>query len=629
MRGLLKYFLENKVQVVAFLVMALLLAYLYFISFSSHATVDIEIRSNIITNFKIYWAKSNELYDEKRSSHVRINYDQIKYRFPIGDLEGIEKLRIDPADGNRKTAKILIKKITISQVGFKQIYVNQRAIHNRLKPVAGIMKTHKSKNGLLVVSSENDPQLELRIAPQKTRSFFSYWAPIGAALLILFLVFKWAFSMEENYIYIRYFLLFVFALVIVMAVTSRQNVHPDEYVHIRASKYYEDHWRPPEICAPGTEHTYSVYGISRLNSLEILYPIAGKFSRVLSFLPIESYLRLRYFNIFLFFTLVLLCFRSREFCIAAAPLLISPQIWYVFSYFNSDAFSLFIIFLLIYQILVPESLFHRYLVENKKNRVLFSGFLLGMLCFAILLSKKNFYFFILFLIAYFIWWLYYQYIKENKPIKTVVKRLALILLVAVTGYALRFSADIYLHGFDKKEKILDCREKLAKSFYKPSSVPTQKHPLMHLRERGKTLEQMFTEYKWNKKTFASSFGVYDYMTISAPKDYYKTAKIAGILFILFIVFSFFFNFGVKEKLIFLIFLIFSTSLLSVHLLRSWEIMFQAQGRHFLPIIGMAGFLFYHLKKHLYQPFVHLYIIFMFLLSVYSFIFIGLVNIPKF
>lgn len=628
MQGFLKSFLENKTQFVAFLIMALVLAYLYFFSFSRHARVNIEIRSNVITNFQIYWAKSNESYDENRSSHVRINHVQTRYSLPIGDLKWIEKLRIDPTDGSRKTAKILIKRISIGQVGFKPIFIQPRSIRNRLKPVAGIMKTSKRSNGLLVVSSENDPQLELHIAPQKNRSFFGYWAPIGAAVLILFLILRWASATEENYTYIRYFLCFVFALIVVMAFTSRKNVHPDEFVHIRASKYYEDHWRPPEICAPETEHTYSVYGISRLNSMEIVYPISGKFSWMLSFLPLDPYLRLRLFNVFLFFLILLLCFRSTEFCIIASPLLVSPQIWYVFSYFNSDAFAMFFIFVLAYQILTPKSRLNRYLADDQKSRTLIWGILFGALFLILLFLKKNFYFNILFICFYFLWRLYYQYIKANKPVKSMVQKLGLIVLVIIIGYGLRLSLDVYYYGNNKKAQLLACREKLAKPMFKPSTNLEKKHLLLHLRDRGVTISEMISKYKWFRKSIRSAFGVYGYLTISAPKFYYRVAFTMIVVIFIFMIFSLLVNMPNKEKILFLIFLLCSILLLGTHLLRSWEIMLQPQGRYWLPIVGMVSVLFYHVREYLHPPVVHLYILFMFLLSSYSFIFVALVNSPK-
>ncbi len=42
-------------------------------------------------------------------------------------------------------------------------------------------------------------------------------------------------------------------------------------------------------------------------------------------------------------------------------IVISPQVWYVFSYFNNDAFPLFIAMILAMQVVDPESSLNRYL----------------------------------------------------------------------------------------------------------------------------------------------------------------------------------------------------------------------------------------------------------------------------
>lgn len=590
--------------------------------------VKVDIRSNVITNFKIYWAKSNEHFDESRSSRVRINYVQNRYHLSIGNLARIDKLRIDPADGNRKTAKILIQSIVITQIGYNPIFIQNRSINDRLKPIAGIMEAKKSNKGLLVVSSENDPQLGLQIEPTINKSFVNYWSPIITALLVLFLILNWASAADANYTYIRYFFCFVLALVVVMAYTSRKNVHPDEHVHIRASQYYEEHWRPPKICAPEAVHTYSVYGISRLNSMEVAYPIAGKFSWMLSFLPLESYLRLRLFNVFLFSLILLLCFRSTEFCIIAAPLLVSPQIWYVFSYFNSDAFALFYIFVLAYQILVPESWLNRYLGDDNSSRIFLGGVVFGVMFFISLLLKKNYYFMILFICFYFFWRLYYQYIKQKLLLKPVLQKIGLIVLIIIVGYGFRLSLDRFYYGNDKTGQLLACQEKLAKNLFKPSTKLENKHPYMHLRDRGVTIKDMINKYKWFEKSIRSGVGVYGYLTVSAPAVYYRIAYVMiGVGFMFLFLYSLF-RAPSPERILFIIFLVCTISLFGVHLLRNWEIMLQAQGRHFLPVAGMAGILFYHVREYLHPPVVHLYILFMFLLSSYSFIFVALANIPK-
>jgi uncharacterized membrane protein len=62
---------------------------------------------------------------------------------------------------------------------------------------------------------------------------------------------------------------------------------------------------------------------------------------------------------------------------------------------------------------------------------------------------------------------------------------------------------------------------------------------------------------------------------------------------------------------------------------AWTVDFQAQGRYFLPIIPMLALLIYHEECYLFRPLFHLLFLAMYLLGIYSFIFVGLHDIAKY
>jgi len=80
------------------------------------------VRSNIVTNFKIYWAGKNEGYAENRSAFVRINYVQEKIRIFL-DRFGTHKEDPDRScrQAGEKLPKIFIKSLVISQAGYTPI----------------------------------------------------------------------------------------------------------------------------------------------------------------------------------------------------------------------------------------------------------------------------------------------------------------------------------------------------------------------------------------------------------------------------------------------------------------------------------------------------------------------------
>lgn len=133
-------------------------------------------------------------------------------------------------------------------------------------------------------------------------------------------------------------------LIFVMGRTSQFNAHPDEHLHFKSAQYYMSHWLPPAVGDARSEYTYSYYGISYLDEPDIVYFLAGKLSRVLSFTEFSPFLLARAFNFALFAILFLILLKySLEFGIPFyGILLLSPQLWYVFSYFNGDAFGFFV-----------------------------------------------------------------------------------------------------------------------------------------------------------------------------------------------------------------------------------------------------------------------------------------------
>lgn len=623
LKGIKKRFCDNKSLIL--LILILVLAYMY-LCINNMAFIELEVQSDTDTIFKIYWADKNEAYSEQQSSSVRIKPQKSRYNLCLTDLKHVEKLRIDPAD---QASKIHIKSIVIKQIGYEPIIFKTYEEFKRLSLLYGIQKIDYRQNGLVIISSGIDPQLEVSITPYLKIKYTTYGLKILKLLVItilLIVLFCCSNILQNNFNFVPYCMIFILALIISMAVISKYNQHPDEHVHTKAAIYYHDHWLPPAICASGTEHNYSAYGYSRLDTYEIVYFFAGKFSRLISFLGLKEHIELRLFNILLYFILLLICVRNVEYRIVSIPLLLSPQIWYVFSYFNSDAFSLFIIFIISYQILTTKSRLNNYLQETDSKLVILYAIIFGLLFSTLFLIKKNFYIFVIFLTGYIILKLYY---KEFKIPILAIKRLGLIIFIACLLIGLRYSIDIYINGFDRAEKMLECTEKMARSDFKPSTPLKYKYYGLFPKSRGVSLRQMFEKYQWGDISFRSTFGVYGYMSIHASIIYYKLMGIIAALFIAYFVFSFLLRLGIKESMFMSIVLGCSLLLIGLSFWRSWTLDFQAQGRYFLPIFTMFSFLLFRSDKYLNKRITNFFIILMFIISSYSFIFIGLINIPKY
>ena len=428
----------------------------------------------------------------------------------------------------------------------------------------------------------------------------------------------------KNFNYVSILAFAIILPVLSMALTTLNDHHPDESVHARAAAYYENHWLMPAVDSPEIADTFSRYGFSRLNTTEICYFLTGKFTRLLDNFHLPAYQCYRLFNVLLLAVLVLLTFRSLTARLLFIPLLMTPQAWYLFSYYNSDAFALFIAFLAAYQVTGDESLFNRFLAgrENIWKAVL----LLGPLAAALLLTKKNFYFFVVFVILYigskFVF-------KQYQSSLSVVKKIIIIICAGATLLGVRYGADISVNGLNKGEKIQQLREQRADYMYKPSTELHKKHPYLHLRARGIGFKKYLEKYRWAGKTVRSFYGVYGYMTVSGTTAYYDLMRITGFLFLGFIALTILVRGGWWENTMLVNAAGCGIALIGIACYRSWVNDLQAQGRYILVVLPILGILIAH-TRHLLQPLImRSFVVFMFVLSLHNYIFVGLFNLAKY
>jgi hypothetical protein len=179
-----------------------------------------------------------------------------------------------------------------------------------------------------------------------------------------------------------------------IALQTRFDAHPDEYLHQDAFQYFEDKWWPPDLGSD--EVVYSKWGNSRVYDAEIVYLIYGKFGKVLMFIrdpggEIESertsLLAHRLLNVGLFLvTLTALFFvksKSINPALIGLTFLIIPQVYYVYSYANSDAWG---ISMGVFLFLLVIKMFEKTVSEWSWFEIGLLGFLTGLL----ILSKLPF-----------------------------------------------------------------------------------------------------------------------------------------------------------------------------------------------------------------------------------------------
>lgn len=606
------------------LVLGLILSLLYLHYFENQSQVELDISVSEITWFNIYWADIDQGYSQWKRSRVRITPDEQHYSFSLTDLRSVGKLRIDT---HQYEGEAVLHSLKISQKGYLPLQFNSRESFSQLPPIFQVESVQALDSGLQIVSTGNDPQLELTLSLQRGQShavllFFR-------VLLIFFVVFLVYFltqGVRNDETFIPLYFSAVFLLVIVMAAISNENVHPDEYVHLDAGEYYKTNWLPPVVDDPAIYHTYSVYGVSRLNSREVSYLFTGKLAELVASMRISNLLRLRLFNVLLWGLLLLYLLKNVELRFMAAPLLISPQLWYVFSYCNSDAFALALSFIVACQVAFPGSLLNTFLLntEEKRNRLVFA--VLGISCSLLFLLKKNYLLFFIFLGGYLIWRFLFRIPVKKRSL--YFKRLTAVLLLGLSLTGLRIGADYAVNGMDRATRLEQIREKLATPLYKASTPLEQQHSFLNRRARGETLETIIVVDRWFEKTYRSAFGMYGYFTAVAADAYYNAMRIAGVALFMLLAMAIVLRGGLERNLLFAGFVTCAVGLIGISLYHSWTADYQTQGRYLFPIVPMACVLLYH-TRHLMQGAVYKVLLTaMFLMSVYSFVFVALLHLPK-
>ncbi|WP_243360460.1 DUF2142 domain-containing protein [Fundidesulfovibrio terrae] len=373
------------------------------------------------------------------------------------------------------------------------------------------------------------------------------------------------------------------AVVAAMALVSAYRAHPDEKDHVGAGQYYMEYWDPPKIGDERAAGAYSNYGVSYLNQLDAVYFFAGKFARAVKPLAGSDYLSLRLFNVSLFALLAVLswCLPGRA-RVGFLPLFISPQVWYVFSYFNGDALPLALTFI--------AAWFLARLLEDgpglgpkrsQAGRLAGLGLTLGLLA----ISKQNYYVFLAFFLC--LWVVIAWPGRVASPVTLRQAGLALALAAAVFG--LRYGANVWIERQQPPDAAAKVAEQVAPQEFKPSTLEKGGGFWgSRMRSKGVTFTEMFTgEWKWHIFTFRSAFGKYGAMDIEAPLIFYRYMAWALDVFAL-VLFAALLRAGPQGRVLAGLLALFAALTIFQSVWHSWNNDFQAQGRYLFPILGMAA-----------------------------------------
>ena len=414
-------------------------------------------------------------------------------------------------------------------------------------------------------------------------------------------------------------------LIATMALRSRFNAHPDEYLHFESAKYFATHWLPPALNDPAVEPSFSHYGVSYLQDLDGAYLLAGRFMAMIPEGITSLEIASRLFNVILF-GLVAAWVAGRLSCSRAAfVLLISPQIWYVFSYINADAWPLALSFLIVVQLAAEDSLLNRYLRSKRLRDGIVGGLALGALLALLLMAKRNFYLLFPFVLLVAAWRITFWH-NQSPPLRVAAKWALVFAAAAALYLPIRVGHEA-LNGFVRPSLQTEQAEKFAAPRYRPSDIAAGEGAgALNVRSRGASLLDLVVEMGWARRSYESFCGVYHWMTLNSPPAYYlyMGALYVALLAFLFLAIC---RSGWQNALFAAGVFALVTGMIMVSAWHSWTGDFQPQGRYLFPVLPMVAFLFHQYRHSLRSKAFDLLFVGLFAGSVFSFVFTGLRQIP--
>jgi hypothetical protein len=428
-----------------------------------------------------------------------------------------------------------------------------------------------------------------------------------------------------------------------MAWVSAFNVHPDEKDHARAADYYRTHWLPPKFDDPDAAPSYSRYGYSYLKRAGHCLPYRGQSGRHRCAAGWRFKFFISSFNLTLFAAILLTFLRKVEARHLLVPLALSAQIWYVFSYFNADAFALAVALFAAYQIAARGSFFNAALDSNTRLRWFGGVVLLGIGFGLLLLSKRNYYIFLAFLAAYVAlreigpraalgltlgmlvslgwyfrvpfgvaWWLYGAEgliavaliivdVRRHISETAFRRRIGTFIAAGTIGLALflprvAFDKLVVENPANSISTVQAAAEVYAADGFKPSQVANavaesalRAQSAIHLRERGMSYLAMLSgDERWLGRSYISMVGVYGYFAISSSKQFYAAVAFAYLMFVVSLGYGAWRSRDAYARQSLAIAAAFGAMVILMSSLHSWTSDFQPQGRYLFPAFVMLG-----------------------------------------
>lgn len=459
--------------------------------------------------------------------------------------------------------------------------------------------------------------------------FLIGFAVTAAAIALLALLTRWVFRQAEDGTMLQKLSCILFLGTVLAAVVMTVYVglrspfwlNPDEYDVKAAVLYYFSHFMPPDIRSDIINDSFPVYGTSRHFEFNMFYFYAGKLGQFFS----DAAVQIRLFSLILFGIMAALVIRNiRKNYALLFVFLLTPQVWYIFSYSTSDALDFFMGFLCLYELVEKDSMLNRLLRESFRKRHLLYYALLSVLFLHIFWAKMTFYTILMFLFFILLIRMLFQ---EKKERGELFRKYLILAGLTLALFALRYMITDFPHyGFDKLGAVAEVTERQAEYGYKFSTPPMEAAYSMRFFEKGISLGELLTQYDFHTnlfRTFAGFFGSYAF----GAADWYYL--VMGTLYLI-LLGRVIWRLWMQKKSIFR----WETGAVSLVCFiqyvmivgNSWFVDFQPQGRYLLPILFFIAYLISRIEHVWEDKLLRTVLVCTSVLSLYAFACVGIPNL---
>jgi len=397
-------------------------------------------------------------------------------------------------------------------------------------------------------------------------------------------------------------------------------LNPDEYEVRAAVRYYRTHWLPPDLRSDSIADAFAVYGTSRHSEFNTFYFWVGKIGQFFKDAALQS----RWLNMGLFAAMAAVVVKyCKKYFALLFVLLLTPQLWFIYSYTTSDALDFFWGFLAVFQLMKEDSTLNRLLEGSISKKEIPSYVLLSFLFVNMFWGKISFYPILLFV---FLILLIRLFEKQGEERKVLFRKYLILAGLTFAIFAIRYMiTDFRYYGFDKYGVYNEVMELRATYEYKPSTPPQEQAGSIYLYNKGVPLSLFFGEMRFNQdlfNTFAGFFGNYNF----GMADWYYFAM-AGLYIALFgsLIYELI---KMKSKRKWLEFAAVIGCIASQYLLvfiNGYFVDFQPQGRYMLPALLYVAYLVYTCKENKNNKVIRLILCGTCILSLYAYLTVGAVN----